>query len=80
FDASAFLERMRNKVFLVIGDSVSMNLFAALQCLIETATPTKSRDDPLFPGGPRTRAVIAPQFNATFLRHASSFIVQSIPS
>ncbi|CAI7853705.1 unnamed protein product, partial [Closterium sp. NIES-53] len=41
FDASAFLERMRNKVFLVVGDSVSMNFISALQCLIETATPTK---------------------------------------
>ncbi|CAI7785251.1 unnamed protein product [Closterium sp. NIES-53] len=41
FDASAFLERVRNKVFLVVGDSVSMNFISALQCLIETATPTK---------------------------------------
>ncbi|CAI5934798.1 unnamed protein product [Closterium sp. NIES-65] len=41
FDASAFLEHMRNKVFLVVGDSVSMNFFGALQCLLETATPTK---------------------------------------
>ncbi|CAI7861233.1 unnamed protein product [Closterium sp. NIES-54] len=80
FDASAFLERMRNKVFLVVGDSLSMNFFSALQCLIETATPTKSRDGPLFPGGPRTRAVFAPHFNATFLRHASSFLVESSPS
>ncbi|CAI7861172.1 unnamed protein product [Closterium sp. NIES-54] len=80
FDASAFLERMRNKVFLVVGDSVSMNFISALQCLIETATPTKSRDGPLFPGGPRTHAVVAPHFNATFLRHASSFLVRSIPS
>ncbi|CAI5983174.1 unnamed protein product, partial [Closterium sp. NIES-64] len=80
FDASAFLEHMRNKVFLVVGDSVSMNFFGALQCLLETATPTKSRDGPLFPGGPRTRALIAPQFNATFLSHASSFLVQSTPS
>ncbi|CAI5476199.1 unnamed protein product [Closterium sp. Yama58-4] len=80
FNASAFLERMRNKVFMVVGDSLSMNFFAALQCLIETATQTKSRDGPLFPGGPRTRAVIAPRFNATFLSHASSFLVKSIPS
>ncbi|CAI7909914.1 unnamed protein product, partial [Closterium sp. NIES-54] len=41
FDASAFLERVRNKVFLVVRDSVSMNFISALQCLIETATPTK---------------------------------------
>ncbi|CAI7752169.1 unnamed protein product, partial [Closterium sp. NIES-54] len=80
FDASPFLERMRNKVFLVVGDSLTLNFFSALQCLIETVTPTKSREGPLFPGGPNAHAVLAPHFNATFLRQAAAFLARSSPS
>ncbi|CAI5517871.1 unnamed protein product, partial [Closterium sp. Naga37s-1] len=80
FDASAFLERMRNKVFLVVGDSLTLNFFSALQCLIETVTPTKSREGPLFPGGPSAHAVLAPHFNATFLRQAAAFLARSSPT
>ncbi|CAI5934647.1 unnamed protein product, partial [Closterium sp. NIES-64] len=80
FDASAFLERMRNKVFLVVGDSLTLNFFSALQCLIETVTPTKSREGPLFPGGPNAHALLAPHFNATFLRQAAAFLARSLPT
>ncbi|CAI6003639.1 unnamed protein product, partial [Closterium sp. NIES-65] len=36
-------------------------------------------DGPLFPGGPKTRGIFVPAFNATLLRHPSSFLANSTP-
>ncbi|GJP56312.1 hypothetical protein CLOM_g15379 [Closterium sp. NIES-68] len=79
FKPLSFLTLMRNKVFLIVGDSLTMNLFSSLQCLVETVTLTQDLKGPLFPGGPETRGIIAPAFNATFLRHPSSFLTNSKP-
>ncbi|CAI7857877.1 unnamed protein product [Closterium sp. NIES-53] len=56
-----------------------MNLFSSLQCLVETVTLTEGVEGPLFPGGPKTHGIYVPAFNATLLRHPSSFLTNSTP-
>ncbi|CAI5934802.1 unnamed protein product [Closterium sp. NIES-65] len=41
FKPLSFLTLLRNKVFLVVGDSLTMNLFSSLQCLVETVATTE---------------------------------------
>ncbi|CAI7835101.1 unnamed protein product, partial [Closterium sp. NIES-54] len=79
FKPLSFLTLLRNKVFLVVGDSLTMNLFSSLQCLVETVTLTEGVEGPLFPGGPKTHGIYVPAFNATLLRHPSSFLTNSTP-
>ncbi|CAI7756643.1 unnamed protein product [Closterium sp. NIES-54] len=63
----------------IVGDSLTMNLFSSLQCLVETVTLTEGVEGPLFPGGPKTHGIYVPAFNATLLRHPSSFLTNSTP-
>lgn len=39
FNALAFLEKMRGKKILFVGDSLSFNIWQSLSCMIHSAVP-----------------------------------------
>ncbi|CAI5488086.1 unnamed protein product [Closterium sp. Naga37s-1] len=79
FDPKAFLSMMRNKVFLGVGDSFNPNLQHSVRCLVESVAATKDVNGALFKTGLSAQGYVVPQYNATFLTIASSFLVDATP-
>lgn len=79
FSPSSFLQVMRNKVMLGVGDSYSTNLHTAVRCLVESVAETRDFSGSLFRSGVMGKGYSVPQFNATFLLVPSNFLVRAQP-
>ncbi|GJP32872.1 hypothetical protein CLOM_g17465 [Closterium sp. NIES-68] len=79
FNPARLLPLMRHKVFMFVGDSFANNLEISMRCLLETRAATKDLRGKFARTGIRTRGFTIPQFNITFLRTASNFLVRSSP-
>ncbi|CAI5934794.1 unnamed protein product [Closterium sp. NIES-65] len=71
FDPAAFLALMRNKVFMIVGDSYALNLHASFRCLIESVAVTQSLEGNLFNTGVPSNGFRVPSHNATTIRTVS---------
>ncbi|CAI5536401.1 unnamed protein product [Closterium sp. Naga37s-1] len=79
FNPVRTLSILRNKVFMFVGDSFVNNLEISMRCLLETKSVTKDFRGKFGRTGVRTRGFIIPQFNISFLRMPSNFLVRSSP-
>ncbi|CAI5488090.1 unnamed protein product [Closterium sp. Naga37s-1] len=79
FDPSVFLATMRNKVFMIVGDSYALNLHASMRCLIESVAVTQNFNGSLFKTGVPATGFRVPSHNATIIRIASAFLLYGEP-
>ncbi|CAI7848517.1 unnamed protein product [Closterium sp. NIES-53] len=79
FDPSTFLALIRNKVFMIVGDSYALNLHASMRCLIESVAVTQNFNGSLFKTGVPATGFRVPSHNATIIRIASAFLLYGEP-
>ncbi|CAI5476193.1 unnamed protein product [Closterium sp. Yama58-4] len=80
FNATSFMQRFRNKVFLVTGDSFATNFDASFRCLIGSYTKTKDFANKQWGNtGVKASGYFAKAFNFTVVRVPSNFLVASQP-
>ncbi|CAI5488096.1 unnamed protein product, partial [Closterium sp. Naga37s-1] len=80
FNATSFMHRFRNKVFLVTGDSFATNFDASFRCLIGSYTKTKDFTNKQWGNtGVKASGYFAKAFNFTVVRVPSNFLVASQP-
>ncbi|XP_047335439.1 protein trichome birefringence-like 34 [Impatiens glandulifera] len=74
FDAKAFLEKLRNKRLMFVGDSVNRNQWVSMMCLVESVIPRPFKimkmKDPLY-------SFKATEYNASIDFYWNPFLVES---
>ncbi|RZC91743.1 hypothetical protein C5167_027799 [Papaver somniferum] len=74
FNAEAFLERLRGKRMVYVGDSMSTNQWASMVCMVESVIPSALKS--MHSNG-SLMIFKAIEFNATIERYWAPFLVES---
>ncbi|GJP61755.1 hypothetical protein CLOP_g18892 [Closterium sp. NIES-67] len=71
------LTRLRNKLVLVFGDSVSKNFAGSVACVLHAASPSSIQDFRVASGNTKAYGVKVPRFNARFASVFSNWLNQA---
>ncbi|XP_039154904.1 protein trichome birefringence-like 34 [Eucalyptus grandis] len=77
FDATALLERLRNKRLMFVGDSLNRGQWASLVCMVESSIPKKRRYLSNRRRGRPTIVFTAHDYNATIEFYWAPLLVES---
>ncbi|KAL6602792.1 hypothetical protein ACP70R_043153 [Stipagrostis hirtigluma subsp. patula] len=78
FDGAAFLRRWRGKRVVFVGDSLSMNQWASLACMLHAAVPPPARVKFTRAAGELVNSVHFEDYDVTVTAHYTRFLVDVV--